>query len=135
MFTSKSKASQEESASATSNSIIGAGTTITGDIDTTGDLRIDGTLKGNIKSKAKLLVGPSGFIEGNVFCRQADIMGQVTGNLTTTDLLQLKGKAAVAGDIQAAKLLIESTVNYNGQCQMGANIVELKHEVGLVVNE
>ncbi|MEO5942250.1 MAG: polymer-forming cytoskeletal protein [Ferruginibacter sp.] len=135
MFTSKNRSSNEEAALSASSSIIGAGTTITGNIETTGDLRIDGTLKGNIHSKAKLVVGAGGCIEGNVYCRQADIMGQVTGNLTTTDLLQLKGKAAVAGDIQAAKLLIESTVNYNGKCQMGANVVELKHEVGMVVNE
>lgn len=135
MFTSKNRSSSEEAALSTSSSIIGAGTTITGNIETTGDFRIDGTLKGNIHSKAKLLVGAGGSIEGNVYCRQADIMGQVTGNLTSTDLLQLKGKAAVAGDIQAAKLLIESTVNYNGQCQMGANVVELKHEIGMAVNE
>ena len=134
MFTSKSKSSNEETTSA-SNSIIGAGTTITGNIDTNGDLRIDGTLKGNVFSKAKVLIGQEGCVEGNVYCRQADIMGQVTGNLTTTDLLQLKGKAAVAGDIQAAKFFIESTVNYNGQCQMGANIVELNPEIALAVNE
>jgi len=134
MFTSKSKSSQEEIAAA-SNSLIGAGTTITGNIDTTGDLRIDGTLKGSINSKAKVFIGVNGIVEGNINCKQGDIMGQVTGNLKVTELLQLKGKAAVAGDIHAAKLLIESTVNYNGQCQMGANIVELNVEVPLAVNE
>ncbi len=134
MFTSKSRSSDDES-STVSNSIIGAGTTITGNIETEGDFRIDGTLKGNITSKAKLLIGPSGNVEGNVYCRLADVMGQVTGNLTATELLQLKAKAAVAGDIQAAKLIIESTVNYNGKCQMGANIVELKPEILLAVNE
>ncbi len=134
MFTSKSKSSNEESVAA-SNSIIGSGTSITGNIETTGDLRIDGTLKGNVCSKAKVLIGPTGVVEGNVYCCQADILGQVTGSLTATELLQLKGKAAVAGDIKAAKLIIESTVNYNGQCQMGANIVELNPEIGLAVNE
>lgn len=134
MFTSKSKSSNEESVAA-SNSIIGSGTSITGNIETTGDLRIDGTLKGNVCSKAKVLIGPTGVVEGNVYCCQADILGQVTGSITATELLQLKGKAAVAGDIKAAKLIIESTVNYNGQCQMGANIVELNPEIGLAVNE
>ncbi|MBS1495757.1 MAG: polymer-forming cytoskeletal protein [Bacteroidetes bacterium] len=135
MFTSKKKSENDDASLSASSSIIGAGTTITGNIDTAGDLRIDGTLKGNIQSKAKLLVGAGGCIEGSIYCRQADIMGQVTGNITATELLQLKGKATVSGDIQAAKLLIESTVNYNGTCQMGANIVELKPEVAMVVNE
>ena len=94
MFTSKSKSSNEESVAA-SNSIIGSGTSITGNIETTGDLRIDGTLKGNVCSKAKVLIGPTGVVEGNVYCCQADILGQVTGSLTATELLQLKGKAAV----------------------------------------
>ena len=134
MFTSKSKSSPEEVAAA-STSIIGAGTTITGNIETTGDLRIDGTLKGNIFSKAKVFIGANGIVIGNVHCRQGDVTGQVTGHFKVTELLQLKGKAAVAGDIQAAKLLIESTVNYNGQCQMGANIVELNIDVPLAVNE
>jgi len=134
MFTSKSKSTQEEAAAA-SNSLIGAGTSITGNIETSGDLRIDGILKGNIFSKAKVFIGADGIVEGNVHCKNADITGQVTGNLKVTELLQLKGKAAVAGDIHAAKLLIESTVNYNGQCQMGANIVELNVDVPLAVNE
>jgi len=134
MFTSKLKSTAEELA-ASSTSLIGAGTTITGNIETTGDLRIDGTLKGNIFSKAKIIIGENGIVEGNIHCKLGDITGQVTGNIRSTDLLQLKGKAAVAGDINAAKLLIESTVNYNGQCQMGANIVELNIDVPLAVNE
>ena len=134
MFTAKHKHNEEENLVA-SSSIIGAGNTITGNIDTHGDLRIDGTLKGNIYSKAKVFIGITGIVEGNIYCRQGDIMGQVTGNLQVSELLQLKGKAAVAGDIHAAKLLIESTVNYNGKCQMGANIVELNADVPLAVNE
>ncbi|MDB5203753.1 MAG: polymer-forming cytoskeletal protein [Ferruginibacter sp.] len=134
MFTSKSKNSGEESMIA-SSSIVGAGNLITGNIETSGDLRIDGTLRGHVFSKGKVLIGPTGIVEGDLHCRQADIMGQVTGNLSISELLHLKGKAAIAGDIRTAKLMIESTVNFNGQCQMGANIVELKTEVPLAVNE
>jgi len=118
-----------------SASIIGAGNIITGNIEAEADIRIDGTVKGNVYSKAKILVGADGLVEGNIHCREADINGQVNGNINTTELLHLKGNAAVSGDIHTAKLFIEPTVSFNGQCHMGANIVELKPEMGIVVNE
>lgn len=118
-----------------SASIIGAGNTITGNIEAEGDIRIDGTVKGNVFSRAKILIGADGLVEGNIHCREADVNGQVVGNINTQELLHLKGNAAVSGDIHTAKLLIEPTVSFNGQCHMGANIVELKPEMGIVVNE
>ncbi|RYY70561.1 MAG: polymer-forming cytoskeletal protein [Chitinophagaceae bacterium] len=118
-----------------SASIIGAGNVITGNIEAEGDIRIDGTVKGNVSSMAKILIGPDGLVEGNIFCREADINGQVCGNINTKELLHLKGNAAISGDIHTAKLFIEPTVSFNGQCHMGANIVELKPEMGIVVNE
>lgn len=135
MFTSKSRSMAEETAAA-ANSIVGAGTTITGNIETNGDLRIDGTLKGDIISNAKLLIGPNGVVEGNISCRLADVMGQVIGNVHVKDLLQLKGKALVTGDIHTTKLFVEETASFNGQCKMGASVVELKQQdVPLAVNE
>jgi cytoskeletal protein CcmA (bactofilin family) len=136
MFTKKSNANHEENLAA-SASIIGAGNTITGDIESNGDIRVDGTVKGNVYSKAKVLVGPSGLIEGNMITNEADISGNIIGNITTKGLLILKGNACVAGNIHTAKLFIEPTASFNGQCHMGANVVELKHElpVGVAVNE
>lgn len=134
MFTSRSKSTNEEQVT-DSTSMIGAGTNITGHLDTNGDIRIDGTLKGNIYGKAKVLIGPMGVVEGDIHCREANIMGQVTGCIKVMELLHLKGKAAVAGDIHTSKLLIEPTVNFNGQCHMGANIVELNADMHLAVNE
>ncbi len=67
-------------------------------------------------------------------------MGQVTGCIKASELLQLKGKAAIEGDLHSAKLFIEPTVNFNGQCHMGANhmganIVEFNAEMSVAVNE
>lgn len=135
MFNSKTKTGQEES-SLVSSSIVGTGTVISGTIETSGDLRIDGTLKGNIISKGKLLIGPGGTVDGDIYCRHADILGQINGNIEVKDLLQLKGKAFVNGDITTAKLFIEETASFNGQCKMGASVVELKQEqVAFAVNE
>lgn len=135
MFNSKSKSVEEAAAGATT--IIGAGTTITGNVQSNGDIRIDGTLIGNLKGKAKVLIGPEGKIEGDVEGLQADILGAIKGQLKVKELLHLRGKAAIDGDIYAGKLQVEPTVIFNGKCHMGANIVELNllPEVANAVNQ
>jgi cytoskeletal protein CcmA (bactofilin family) len=134
MFNSKSRSSSNETPISTA-SIISAGTIITGNIESKGDIRIDGILKGNVSCKAKILIGPEGVVEGDITGQQADILGTVHGRIKMSGLLHLHGKANVEGDIHAAKLQIEPTVSFNGQCQMGANIVELNPEMATVVNE
>jgi cytoskeletal protein CcmA (bactofilin family) len=126
MFNSKTKANDAPSGNGTT--IIGAGTVINGDISSNGDIRIDGTLIGNLSSKAKVLVGQEGVVEG-------DIMGKVTGMLKIKELLQLRGKCNVNGELYAGKLEVEPTATFNGSCHMGANVVELTAELGNVVNK
>lgn len=127
MFNVKSKNSFDDS-SAGANTIIGAGTRIKGDVISNGDIRIDGILTGNLTAKAKILIGPEGVVEGDINCQQADVLGKVIGKITVKDLLNLRGKASVNGDIFTGKLQIEPTVSFNGHCHMGANIVELNQE-------
>ncbi len=134
MFTTKSKNLLNETA-ANATSIIGAGTVITGNIESNGDIRIDGKVLGDVTAKAKILVGPEGAIEGNIFGEQADVLGKVMGVIKVNDLLHLRGKATVKGDIYAGKLQIEPSVTYNGQCHMGANVVALNAELSNAVNQ
>jgi cytoskeletal protein CcmA (bactofilin family) len=134
MFNLKTKGSFDES-SISANTIIGAGTTISGDMESNGDIRIDGILKGNLKAKAKILIGPDGVVEGDIEGQQADVLGKVVGKIKVKDLLHLRGKATLHGDIYAGKLQIEPTVTFNGQCHMGANIVELNTERASAVNQ
>lgn len=101
-----------------SATLISAGTTLNGDITSDNDLRIDGTIRGNVYSTAKIIIGSTGFVEGNIDGQQADITGKVMGNITVKELLQLKGQCSVQGNITAEKLQIEPTATFNGQCQM-----------------
>jgi cytoskeletal protein CcmA (bactofilin family) len=142
MFNSKSKSDVlgGETTSGTSASLIGAGTSMKGDISSNGDLRIDGTLIGNIHCSAKVVIGANGVVEGDINGQQADIMGKVSGTITVKDLLQLKGGSIVTGNLKSAKLQIEPTASFNGECHMvsspagntsgsGKSILELKKEV------
>jgi cytoskeletal protein CcmA (bactofilin family) len=133
MFSSKEKTSDRtmipgnERSYNSSATLISAGTIINGNISSEHDVRIDGTVHGNITSNSKVILGPSGFVEGNIEGIHADITGKITGNITVSDLIQLRGESNVQGNILAAKLQVDPTATFNGKCQMGtqANIVQM----------
>ncbi|MEN9549502.1 MAG: hypothetical protein RIR12_2093 [Bacteroidota bacterium] len=104
--------------------LIGAGTTLIGDIKSSGDLRVDGTVLGNIISAAKIIIGTTGSVEGNIECQQADVTGKVSGNITAKDMLQLRGDCIVTGNLYAGKLQVEPSATFNGQCHMGAEVID-----------
>lgn len=131
MFNNPKKTGTTEKTSSGSGSaatLVSSGTTLNGDITSDSDLRIDGTVKGNIQCTAKVVVGANGVVEGDITGVQADIVGKVTGTIRAKELIQLRGDCVVAGNLFAGKLQIEPTATFNGECRMGNNIVEMKKE-------
>ena len=126
MFNTKNKTDMQQTTNSGAT-LISAGTTLKGDISSSTDLRIDGTVIGNINSTAKVIIGSNGVVEGDITGAQADIVGKVSGNIRAKDLLQLKGESVVTGNLYAGKLQIEPSATFNGQCHMGANIVEMNN--------
>ena len=128
MFNTKNKTDmQQEKTSGNGTTLIGAGTTVKGDISSNSDLRIDGTIIGNVNSSSKIVIGASGLVEGDITGAQADIVGKVSGNVRAKELLQLRGECMVTGNLYAGKLQVEPTATFNGQCHMGANVVEMSN--------
>ena len=109
----------EKSNAGNGTTLIGAGTTVKGDISSNSDLRIDGTIIGNIQSASKVIIGANGVVEGDIKGNQDDIIGRVSGNIHAKDLLQLRGDCTVNGNIYAGKLQVEPSAVFNGQCHMG----------------
>jgi cytoskeletal protein CcmA (bactofilin family) len=123
MFNAKNKTDMQPEKTSNGNggaTLVSSGTTLKGDISSNSDLRIDGTIIGNVSSTAKIVIGANGSVEGNISGNQADIVGKVTGDIRTKDLLQLRGDCVVRGNLHAGKLQIEPTATFNGQCLMGA---------------
>jgi cytoskeletal protein CcmA (bactofilin family) len=98
--------------------IINAGTSITGDLMSEGDMRIDGSVKGYISSKARLVLGPTSKVEGDIKAVNLELSGEVNGNIFVTELLVVKETAKIYGDIVSTKLIIESGAEFNGKCSM-----------------
>ncbi|MCX6271222.1 MAG: polymer-forming cytoskeletal protein [Bacteroidetes bacterium] len=113
--------------------LLGTGTVVKGNITSTGDFRIDGTLIGSIQSKGKVVVGPTGIVEGEISCQNADISGNIKAHVTVSELLTLKSTSRLVGDIKTSKLAIEPGALFSGSCKMEAN--GLKESVTTVFNE
>lgn len=105
--------------------LIGAGTKIKGNIQSEGDIRIDGTLIGTITSKGKVVVGSTGTVEGEITCENADISGTVKVKIAVANILLLKPTAKLTGDIVTSKLAIESGATFSGSCSMGAVVKDI----------
>jgi cytoskeletal protein CcmA (bactofilin family) len=104
--------------------IIGTGTKIVGDIDTNGDLRVDGTIEGNIQSRGKLVLGTAGNIKGTIKCVNAEISGLFDGKMEVSELLSLKSTSTFKGEMMVAKLSIEPGAIFNGTCTMAGKRTE-----------
>ena len=117
MMKTNQKSSPEQDAK--SINLISKGTRITGDILSEGDIRIDGYLKGNIKSKGRLVVGETGAIEGEIECGNVEVAGKVKGKITALELLTMKATAMVSGEITTTKLAVEPGSLFSGTCRMG----------------
>ena len=94
------------------------GTEIIGEIKSSGDVRIDGKLIGNINIKGRLVVGTTGHIDGEVACKNCDVSGKITGKVKVAELLSLKASANIEGDIITNKLSIEPGAVFTGTCKM-----------------
>ncbi|MGC6471057.1 MAG: bactofilin family protein [Flavobacteriales bacterium] len=107
--------------------LIGVGTTIDGEVTSSGDIRVDGTLSGSINTKGKVVIGSTGMVEGNVTASNADISGELKGAISVAELLSLKSTAKLDGDIITNKLAIEPGATFTGSCSMGAVIKDISH--------
>ncbi len=102
---------------------INSDTIIEGTIKAKGNLRIDGTLKGDLECQGRLVVGSTGIIEGDIRCESAEVEGTLKANISVTELLTLKSTAKVHGDILTKKLAIEPGAAFTGSCSMGTGAV------------
>jgi cytoskeletal protein CcmA (bactofilin family) len=94
------------------------GTTIRGDIDSFADFRLDGHLIGNFTSKGKLVVGPAGSVTGDISCKNVDVEGTVNGKIMVQEILNVKSKASIHGEVTCEKLSVEPGADFSASCIM-----------------
>jgi len=108
--------------------IIAEGTILSGTVESNGNMRIDGLVKGDVQGSSKVIVGPKGQVQGNIIALQIIVIGKLEGDAIAKESLILKAGALMQGDIFTKILTIEPEVRFNGRCQMDNQVIEL--EVG-----
>ncbi len=98
--------------------IIANGTSVVGDIVSEGDFRIEGSIKGTIKAKGRIVIGENGNVEGEISCSDADICGNVEGKIEVANLTVFKTTAKFSGDLITTKISIEPGAVFSGTCKM-----------------
>ncbi len=100
------------------NTIIGKDTVITGTLEVKGALRVDGAVKGKVISSDCVTVGSTGAVEAEIEAGSAIIAGRMTGNIVTTDKIELQANCEMEGDLRTKSLLIEEGAVFCGGCNM-----------------
>lgn len=106
--------------SGTMYNAITSGSKIIGTIIADGDIRIDGTVEGEMQCAGKVVIGEKGLIKGTVSCQNAEIMGTLDGKIVNSQTLALRATGKIKGEVQTQTLIVEPNAQFNGSCQMPA---------------
>lgn len=101
------------------------GTTISGDIISPADFRLDGHLIGNFQSKGKIVIGPAGSVKGDIICKNADIEGTFEGKIQVQEILNVKSKSHIIGEVICGKLSVEPGAEFSATCVMKPHVKNL----------
>jgi cytoskeletal protein CcmA (bactofilin family) len=99
-----------------------SGSKIIGTIITDSDMRVDGTIEGDVKCSGKLVIGEQGVIKGNIECQNAEIMGKIDGKIDVKYALALRASSNLVGEISTGTLMVEPNAVFNGTCSMGEKV-------------
>ena len=100
------------------STILGKGTTINGDVQVQNSLRIDGRVKGNIKTTDTVIIGKGGSVEGQIRSKHVFLAGSVQGDIIAAGKVFLESTSSVFGDIKAARLVVDEGAVFDGKCNM-----------------
>ncbi|MEA1877771.1 MAG: polymer-forming cytoskeletal protein [Bacteroidota bacterium] len=111
----------KEMETANNINLVSAGTKVTGDIESSSGIRVDGQLKGKITIRGKVVIGSPGMVNGDIVCQLIEVSGKVIGNIQASELVSLKASAVIQGEIVTKKLAIEPGAVFTGSCKMDGN--------------
>ncbi len=100
-------------------SIIGMGMTLTGDCETDGALRVEGTITGNVRAGKAVVIGKDGLVDGNIYTQDAVIAGRVLGCVHAESRLELQSTSQISGGITARRMQLEEGATLQGQLAVG----------------
>jgi cytoskeletal protein CcmA (bactofilin family) len=83
---------------------------------------LDGHLVGNFQSKGKIVIGPAASVKGDIVCKNADIEGKYEGKIQVLEILNIKSKASIHGEVICGKLSVEPGAEFSATCVMKPHV-------------
>lgn len=109
---------------------IGKSVFIKGELTGDEDLTIEGRVEGKIELKDhNLVIGPNGKINAEINAKNVTIIGSVVGNITASDILEIKSSGSVTGDIKAPRISIADGAHFKGSVDMQRGTIERKPDL------
>ena len=126
MFSSnkKTQATVPSTMNGRPETVVGANTSIVGTLKSDGNIRIDGTVEGDIEILGNLIIGETGRVIATLKAQNVHVSGAVKGEITAVEQLEISPTGKVWGDIITAALHIEPGGLFRGQSAMSTNIDE-----------
>ena len=103
-------------------SIIGPGMKITGDCESDGTIRVEGSVEGSVKAAKSVVVGKDGLVVGDISTQDAIIAGRVNGSVTAESRIELQSTCRVQGDIHSRRVKLDEGGQIDGGLHMGAKV-------------
>lgn len=107
-------------------SVLQEGVVVRGEVETKGDLRLDGKLEGKIRVTERLTIGASGSVNAEVEANEVIVMGSFEGSIRARNRLELRKGARVVGDVHSPSLIVEEGVFFEGHSKMGSTADDSK---------
>ena len=101
-------------------SILAAGMKAVGEMETSGVLKIDGTVEGTVRADGQVLIPNGGLVIGDIFTKEAVVGGEVRGNIHADQRVELQAGSRIEGDITTPSLVVQDGAELNGSLHMGA---------------
>ena len=117
------------------NSYLGPGLRIKGEITGNEDLKLDSNVEGSVSiGDFRLTVGPSAHVNANIVAREAVISGEVNGDIRACDRIEIMKSASIVGDLTTGKITIEEGANFKGSVEVGSNNTQIGTDLDSLLN-
>jgi len=107
--------------------VIAKGTAIEGKFACGDNVRLDGSIQGEVQVDKRLVMGDGSFVQGNIHARDAAIKGRIKGDVFVKEALHLLETAVIEGNITARTMIVEEGARYNGSCKIGDTAAAAKN--------
>lgn len=105
--------------------IIGPSVKVEGNFTGSGDVVVEGSLSGTLKTSKSVRIGPNAKVRADIDAGSVFVSGEVRGNVKSSGMVELASTARLIGNIEAAQLRVESGAILSGKCVMPTNGTEI----------